>query len=231
MADLEAEMLAVFEEEDEEEGGVALHHGPNLSPATTSPDQAHDLGDSPVRGSTSSLHTSLSPGAEDADSDLGSELSPQEWAVLNGDAPPPPPPPSSPKARGRKKSKARTTGGKKKKGKGKSQVDERKNVIAKIRKETLHAQKATSLDHAVEHIQSKVAGKTREIFIDNNLPDIVMHGQTEAEDVMATGDASGLPKVYHEHWRGGPNYRLLTKHMDLRKFSTFPNSLGRHEFE
>lgn len=207
----------------------------DVSPTATSPDQAHDLGDSPVRGSTSSFQTNLSPGSEheeDTDSDLGSELTPEEWAELNGEAPPPPPSPprpppppsSSTKPKSRRTSKARTAGGKKKK--GKSQLVERRDVIAKLREDTIRAGTITSLDRAIQHIQSKVAAKTRQIFIDNSLSDIVMHGQTEAEDVMTDNDMSALPKVYHTHWRGEPNYRLLAKHMDLRKFFTSPRLLA-----
>lgn len=202
----------------------------DVSLTATSPDQAHDLGDSPVHGSTSSFQTSLSPGSEheeDTESNLGSELTPEEWAELNGEAPPPPPspppPPPSAKSKSRKASKARTTGGKKKK--GKSQVDERRDTIAKLREDTLRAQKTTSLDRAIQRIQSKVASKTRQIFIDNSLSDIVMHGQTEGEGVMTDNDVSALPKVYHTHWIGEPNYRLLAKHMDLGKFFTSPSFL------
>lgn len=201
--------------------GLIVHDGPL---AATSPEEAHKQGDSPVRGSTSSLPTSLSPGSEheeDTGSNLGSELTPEEWAELDGEVPPPPPPPPSPppttKSKSRKTSKSRTKCSKKK---GKSQVEERKNAIARLREDTLRAQTITSLDRAIEHIQSKVAAKTRRIFIDNSLPDIVMHGQTEAEDVMTDNDVSALPKVYHTHWSGEPNYRLLTKHMDLREFFT-----------
>lgn len=202
----------------------------DVSATATSPDQSHDLGGSPVRGSTSSFQTSLSPGSEheeDTESNLGSELTPEEWAELDGEAPPPsppPPPPPSTKSKNRKTSKARTTGGKKKK--GKSQLDERRDTIAKLREDTLRALNTTNLDRAIQHIQSKLATKTRQIFIDNSLSDIVMHGQTEAEGMMTDDDVSALPKVYHTHWIGEPNFRLLAKHMDLRKFFTSPRLLA-----
>lgn len=112
-------------------------------------------------------------------------------------------------------SKPPTTVGKKKK--ANDQLKERAAVIHALRYETLTRRTVTSLDHAVVHIQSEPVQKEREIFIETKLPDIITHGSNQGDDMTMKDDDSVLPKLYHVYWKDGPNYRLLAKHMDLRK--------------
>lgn len=209
---LEAELLAVLEAKAKADAGGPLSNGASSSTGSTA--ESHVPSSSPSRGSTSFLGTALSPGTENeanAESDLGSDMSPEEWAAMNGESSS-----TTAEADGQGSSAPLTTIGKTRVEKKKKKS--RNAVIRALRWETLNPQKTTSLDQAVVHIQSKPAAKAREIFIDTTLSDIVIHGRKEVEDMITKDDNSVLPKLYHVEWKDGPNYRLLGKHMDLRKF-------------
>ncbi|KAJ4403301.1 hypothetical protein N0V82_010670 [Gnomoniopsis sp. IMI 355080] len=98
----------------------------------------------------------------------------------------------------------------------KAQQDkERQEWSEKNRQEIIHRRIVTPLDRAVDFIHAKSPKKAREIFIETKLSDTVLRGQEEADGVIAEDDVSVLPKLYHEYWKDGPNYRILAKHMEL----------------